>query len=153
MSLILLVFAGCSTNDKPANLIPQDKMRYLLTDMHLIESRSYRIVKDDSAKRVTKASYLFVLKKYKVDTAQFRSSMEYYLKHPDVMDKMYEQMIDSLSKRQSKLSAEARPKIDSTLIKKNLQKEKHKRDSVLRTRDSIRKKSFFSVKKPQVKKI
>lgn len=148
---LIVTLSGCTKNDKPANLIPRDKMKNILTDMHLIESRSYRIVKDDSAKSVTKASYLFIFKKYNIDTAQLRTSMEYYLSNPEMMDQMYEEMIDSLQKRQSKLSIANRPTMDSTLIKKNLQKDKLKRDSVLKARDSVRKRLHFDVRKSPVK--
>ncbi|UKJ05854.1 DUF4296 domain-containing protein [Solitalea lacus] len=136
-------------------------MKNILMDMHLVESRSFRISNSDSAKRVTKASYQFIFKKYKIDTAQLRSSLEYYLSEPELLDNMYEQMIDSLSKRQTKLVKEDRKdmkpavdlkldsiKKDSIKLKKQLKERQLTKDSIKRDAENIKRR--FNVKKHPV---
>lgn len=136
--ILSVLVAGCRNDGRPADVIPEEKMKNILTDLHLIESRSYRIPKDDSAKRVTKASYEFVFKKYNIDTATLSKSMTYYLSHPEIMDAMYEQMIDSLSKRQSELSKTERPSsIEAPFEETKAKKKPLNRDSLKRVRDSV----------------
>ncbi|AFD07080.1 hypothetical protein D3C87_1705000 [compost metagenome] len=136
--ILSVLVVGCKNDSRPSDVIPEEKMKNILTDLHLIESRSYRIPKDDSAKRVTKASYEFVFKKYGIDTAALSRSMKYYLNNPEIMDVMYEQMIDSLSKRQSELSKTDRPaSIEKPFAGKTVNKKTINRDSLKRVRDSV----------------
>ncbi|WP_255696405.1 DUF4296 domain-containing protein [Solitalea lacus] len=159
--LLILTIWSCSNKNKPSDLIPKEKMKNILMDMHLVESRSFRISNSDSAKRVTKASYQFIFKKYKIDTAQLRSSLEYYLSEPELLDNMYEQMIDSLSKRQTKLVKEDRKdmkpavdlkldsiKKDSIKLKKQLKERQLTKDSIKRDAENIKRR--FNVKKHPV---
>lgn len=78
-------------------------MREILTDMHYADAYAFQEFRGDSIYRSAAGMYLEIFDKYKIDTATFNKSFRYYARHPKLLDKMYQTMIDSLSARESRL--------------------------------------------------
>lgn len=109
MAPALFLFLGASCMEKdpaPDNLIPRGKMKEILTDMHYADAYAFQEFRADSIYRAAAGMYLEIFEKYGVDTAEFNSSFNYYVEHPDVLDKMYQAMIDSLNARESRIREE-----------------------------------------------
>ncbi len=87
----------------------------ILADVHTTEAQIERqIIYPDTALM----SYNYIqdelLKRHGVTQQQFRDTYRYYLNHLKEMDQLYEEIIDTLSTRESKAKAAAGIQEDST---------------------------------------
>jgi len=87
----LLTITGCHKKqimDKPAHLIPYDKLVNIIVDSYLIESYVYMAPNDSDKEEMTKALYYDMFKRYKVTKDEFVSSIDYYFGDEDIANKM-----------------------------------------------------------------
>ena len=110
--LLSLLFCLCllscqqQTDDKPANMIPQQKMVRILADIHITEALIERNVSyPDTALVLYADKHTGILKKHAVEKQAFESTYRYYLTHLPEMDKLYEIVVDTLSVRESQAEA------------------------------------------------
>ena len=76
----------------------------VLTDVHLTEAAPVPMqLIGDSALQFVADHYQWVFEKNQVTEEQFRASMKFYVEHPKQLDKIYEKVIDNLSKMQSQI--------------------------------------------------
>lgn len=92
--LFLIFFLSCSESSVPVGVISIDKMSELLKEIHYAEASIPTGISADSTKKVIVANYNFIFKRFKVDKKEFQKSMNYYIKHPDKLDKVYQNIID-----------------------------------------------------------
>jgi hypothetical protein len=113
-----LAFLACTPEEeenKPADLVPTDKMTRILIDVHLTEASIGRTIRNFDTSRVAyKQAHKLVLKRHHVSDSAFKHSYDYYLLHPALLDKIYDNVLDSLSLREAKLTEKAVP--DSAAI-------------------------------------
>jgi hypothetical protein len=105
--IILLSLSGCGgiKDNKPADLIPEEKMIEILTDIHIADAvveQKYTTQKPDLP--LTNALYTRIYKNYGITAARYKSSYKYYEAHPALMDKIYTQVITELSKKEALLN-------------------------------------------------
>lgn len=98
--LICGMLSACSSSEKkPADLLPKDKMEKVLWDMVLADRFSSQYLLKDSLKVDVKTEtfrlYEEVFAIHKINRDQFISSYKYYLNHPQVLKVMF----DSISVR------------------------------------------------------
>lgn len=110
--LTLLILTGCTHNISekkgrpPADLIPRNEMVDIITDMHL-----YDAVMKEKQKKHNKISepeyymYQAVMKKHDITREQFESSLKYYQQDLEDFDKIYEDVIERLSKMKAKVDS------------------------------------------------
>ncbi|MBD2699654.1 DUF4296 domain-containing protein [Spirosoma sp. BT702] len=104
-NLLILVFwlTGCTAteDERPENLIPDDRMVAILTEVHMNEARVSRLGLSsiDSSNIVYKRLETQLFKKMKVDTAVYRKSYIYYSSHPAEMEAIYKQVTKKLEQR------------------------------------------------------
>lgn len=98
---------GCNrfADDKPTDLIPQDKMIEVLVEIHVADA----VVEQKFGPQtpnlpMTNALYNRIYQNYGITAAQYKLSYRYYEAHPDIMDKMYTQVITELSKKEAILT-------------------------------------------------
>ena len=107
LSFLLLSCQNIKENKKPKNLIPQDTMVMVLTDLALFNSaRNYnrRILEETG---IHPEDYLFT--KYNIDSTQFRLSTEYYAKNYDDYQQIYKKVkgnLEGLKDKYQKLEDE-----------------------------------------------
>jgi predicted ribosome quality control (RQC) complex YloA/Tae2 family protein len=102
---ILIILAACAPDDnkhRNTDMITEDKMVQLLVDIHLTDavlSVIYRTKpkSDDATLRI----YESVLKKHNTTREQFDRSIEYYSRHIEEYEKIYDKVIEELSKLES----------------------------------------------------
>jgi hypothetical protein len=105
--LIILAMSSCyhSAPDPAYNMslvLPADTMVVLLTDIHLADGVINTIKeKNKSVKPLATEYFEAVLKKHAVDRSVFEESMRYYAFHTEELNKIYEQVIIELSKKES----------------------------------------------------
>lgn len=99
---IWLMMACTAPEDKrPDNLIDEDRMVDILTEIQVIEARTSRLSlgSTDSAYIAYKHQENQVFRKFRVDTAAYRKSYIFYSAHPADMEAIYEKITARLTKR------------------------------------------------------
>lgn len=100
-------FLSCSdkTEEKPADLLPPEKLTSILADIHLAETRVEKMgLQPDTAKVIFKRLQKEALLKHEVSEEEFQKSYAYYQEHLVQLDKIYEALIDTLGMREIKLT-------------------------------------------------
>lgn len=108
IGLLLIGWSCGPSGDKPpANLIAEDKMVDILTDIHLAESRVSKLSlgSPDSSAIVYKRLERDIFKKYKVDTSTYNTSYMYYSSRPKLLEEIYQQVVDKLQDKKADSTA------------------------------------------------
>ncbi len=103
-SIILLSLCGCTQfqDQKPTDLIPEDRMIQIMVDIHVADALVEQKYGPTNPNRpLTNALYTRIYKNYAISPDQFRTSYRYYESHPEAMDRMYTQIITELSKKEA----------------------------------------------------
>jgi len=74
----------------PREIIQPDKMEKVLFDVHVVDGYITTITSKDTATRVASSYYKGIYKKFDIDSAMYATSMTYYYSHPEVLDKIYD---------------------------------------------------------------
>jgi len=104
---LLIIGCGEKKGVPPANLIPEDKMISLLTDIRLLEgaySLNYRQV--DTSEYKIESYYQKIFKDYNVSKEQFKTSYSFYSTQENKMPAIENAVIERLSEIQAKQEAQ-----------------------------------------------
>lgn len=109
----IILLTSCYTAPKkeldpaPVNLIDRDQLVLIIVDVEIAESalRQKQNVGHE-IKNIKESYYYSIFTKYEVTREQFDSSMTYYKQDPEVMDKIYEDVITKLSVMESEIQLE-----------------------------------------------
>jgi hypothetical protein len=108
--IILFFLASCyrEAPDKQVNfdmskVIPQEKMVEVMTDMHLLEGAVLQKQRQNAVSYKASPYYNIILEKHQITGEQFEESVRYYTYHTGMMDKIFEEVIVNLSKKESEL--------------------------------------------------
>ncbi|QNF34561.1 DUF4296 domain-containing protein [Adhaeribacter swui] len=105
--LFLLLSCSPASEPQPANLIPEEKMTRIMMDVHLAEAQVENAgLPLDSGEAVYRKLQQQIFKKYQVKETDFNTSYQYYLRNLNLLDKIYEKVIDSLTVRETLLKAQ-----------------------------------------------
>jgi len=97
----LLILIGCKDEavQKPANLIAEDKMIDILSDIVVLEA-----IKVENQESLTKRGIeenQYIYKKYKIDSLQFVKSNKFYASDINAYEKMYQKVADKIAKKRA----------------------------------------------------
>jgi hypothetical protein len=97
----LVVACTAPENKPPENLIPENQMADILTEVHMAEARVSRLSlrSVDSSNIAYKHLESQIFKKFGVDTARYRKSYIFYSSHPADMEAIYQQVTEKLKKK------------------------------------------------------
>lgn len=101
ISLLFLCSCGSGGDNIPANILPKDKMVRVLTGIHIKEAEQQQLVLDQSALASDTFSFNEVFKKENITRAQYDSSMMFYTAHPQLLDQVYDEVINELNNMKS----------------------------------------------------
>lgn len=112
LPLVLLSLLSCNENllEKPDDLIPEDKMVAILTDLAVVnaaKSTNMAVLQDLD---IEPMDYIF--KKYDIDSLQFVESDRYYASLPPEYEEIYKR-VESKLEEQAKTMEEAKRVNDS----------------------------------------
>lgn len=101
LSLLLLLGCQAPEDHKPDDLIPEDRMVDILTEVHLAESQTSRLSlgSTDSSRVAYKHIETKLFQKMKVDTSVYSRSFIFYSSHPKYMERIYQNVVDRLKKK------------------------------------------------------
>ncbi|GHB67827.1 DUF4296 domain-containing protein [Persicitalea jodogahamensis] len=105
LSLILTGLLACNGEDSPPDdLIPQEKMAEILTEIHIAEARvtNMQLRSQDSSILLYEKMQKRIWEKNKVDTSVYRKSYSFYTTHPALLSEIYEQVEKNMEVREKK---------------------------------------------------
>lgn len=118
--LILVLITSCTSPEEegiPENVLPPEKFTSVMIDVQITEGMRAQGVDIITPGDGVEGAYEEIFSKHQINKEAFDESYNYYLDHPDQMEKIYEQVLDSLSKLDAqikqKFSAERKARIDS----------------------------------------
>ena len=102
---IFVVFAAlqsCSNKDGARPEIKKDKLVDVLVDIHLADGYlTYTGGRVDRNRDKIEGVYDYVLRKHNITPKQFHNTMIYYSYHIDDYEKLYNKVIEKLTKRET----------------------------------------------------
>lgn len=102
ISFMILLLVGCTSDKKPEDVLPEDKMVEVLIDIQMTEGIAGALpISYDSSQVLYRLLEREVFLKHEVEDSVFIQSMVYYLQYPAKIDAIYARVVDSLSLRQS----------------------------------------------------
>ena len=102
---LLIAFAtSCQkiSDSRPKDVLPEEAMRSVMIDLYLFEGSA--CIKQIPVGDSTRVPYYnAILKKHGTTLAQYDSSTVWYGRHAVILQKIHQQVLDSLSERSLKL--------------------------------------------------
>lgn len=126
-SLLILLLLGCTKEktQKPANLIPEDKMVEILYDINLLQALRNTNYSVYTQENINPEEYIY--KKYSIDSLQFAESNQYYITDVDNYEKLLDKVIAKINDEKTKYNSDTlqvkRPKrtiVSDSTAKKSL---------------------------------
>lgn len=106
--LSTIFFIGCVEEEQipqPENLIQQDSMVVILTDICKVEARFQRRLgtRGNNNSELVYHNYNVIFETHNIELTNFKSSYEYYQESPSKMQELYDSVIVHLTKEQTVL--------------------------------------------------
>lgn len=104
--LVCVFFSSCENDEKPAKgTLSEEKMATILSEIHIAEALVTRLqLKSlDSSLMVFGKLKNDIWKKQKVDTLVYHNSYDYFMSHPQMMSRIYDDV-------EKKIEAREKPK-------------------------------------------
>ena len=100
-----LIFIACESNEVsiPDDVIDREEMVLILADIHIAEATSNYKLLNDSVKTNINIYYSDIFKKHNITSEQYKTSYDFYLEHPQLFNRMYDEVINELSRRQTEI--------------------------------------------------
>ena len=101
------IIASCG---KPKTIIPEGvlsekEMIPVLVDIHIAQSAASLYDPEDSAKHNMNEMLPYILSIHHIEKAKYDSSISFYTRHPEIMQVMYDEVINEISKKQGEESS------------------------------------------------
>jgi hypothetical protein len=105
--LLTFLLTACSSDDKPENLIPEDKMAKILSEIHILEAQinNLHFQHQDSSVYVYQKKRFEIMKTFELDTVTFKVSLKYYLLNPEKMKDIYSEVKKNLEAKKKVIEA------------------------------------------------
>lgn len=98
-----LLLVSCEEKEEtvviPANVLSKERMTKLITDIHIAEAEVNAGTLPDSTSKVP-ISFQKIFDKDSVTKQQYEESLTFYLEHPVLLDSIYTQVLNDMSKMQ-----------------------------------------------------
>jgi hypothetical protein len=103
VGLIFLLLCGCKQEfpDVPKDIIPVEKMKTILIEMHIADSVAETKAQTGGDEKVLTKSYTAqIFKNNGISREEYLKSFSWYESHPKLLNKMYDDILAELSKRE-----------------------------------------------------
>jgi len=118
--LTIILIVSCSSPEEegiPENVLSPEKFTSVMIDVQITEGMRAQGVDLITPGEGVEGAYEEIFSKHQINKESFDVSYDYYLDHPDKMEKIYEQVLDSLSKLDAqvkqKFTTERKARADS----------------------------------------
>lgn len=102
--MLLLTASGCTSDQKPRDLLPKSEMVSAMAELYLAEQKLSTVgVPRDSIVLIMNEMSKSILDKMGTADSVFKRSFDYYMQHPAEMEEIYTVLIDSLNLREQRM--------------------------------------------------
>lgn len=110
ISIAVLSCGGKKSGETSSTILSKNEMIKILSDIQIAEATlNVKNYKRDSADIMATAFYNSIFKNHKITYQIFEESFKYYSDNPALLDEIYQQVVDDLSMKQSKVKRFAPP--------------------------------------------
>ncbi|MEO8086453.1 MAG: DUF4296 domain-containing protein [Bacteroidota bacterium] len=105
---VLSVFIFSCSKPKPEipkGILTQKEMVPVLVDIHVAQAATGLFNTGDTSKYTMNDYIPYILSIHHIEKAVYDSSVAFYTQHPEIMQEMYDDVIDELSKKQGEVSS------------------------------------------------
>ena len=107
LSLLGVLLLGCTDPETkiPTGILSEVEFVNMLKDVHLAEA-TFELNKSkgiENAKNTLANNYQSIYKKHNIDDSTFSKSLEYYAKHPKILEEIYSTILEQLTDERSTL--------------------------------------------------
>ncbi len=130
LSLLLIISGAitfsCSRDRSSDEVISEEGMSLILLDIYISENELSNLgMNRDTTVEIFKKYEKLIFERNNIDEEKYRKSLTYYYDHPDMLEKIYDIVLDSLTLRESK-------------IKARMESERLRKDSVKLATDTLK---------------
>jgi competence protein ComGC len=105
--LLSILLLACTTPkiEIPTEILSEKVCASILKEIHL-EEAAFELNKSKgviNAKNSLATSYQSIYKKHNIDDSTFSKSLEYYAKHPEILEEIYSAVLEQLTGERSTL--------------------------------------------------
>ena len=118
--LLIVLLSSCHSEKKqeiPTGVMSSEKFTSVMIDVQLLEAMRAQGVEMIAPEEGVEGEYSKIFSKHHISESEFRTSYKFYREHPDKMEKVFEQVLDSLSKLDAEVkqrySAQRKAQTDS----------------------------------------
>lgn len=102
--LTICIFVACNQNKpaeqaKPEWLLDEKTMVDIIVDMRIADAATY--INTGAPPRDKLKDRAFIMKKYHIADSVFMKSHDYYTGHPEMINRIYEKVVDRLSEMEA----------------------------------------------------
>ncbi|MFN7014069.1 MAG: DUF4296 domain-containing protein [Bacteroidia bacterium] len=106
--IAILLFSSCSLEKKeisiPDYVITQDSMVHILADVHIQEAMMNQYSQEGRHMKMNPIKqYQLIFDKYNISKERYDSSYQFYLDNPSLLNKIYENVVIELTKKQAEI--------------------------------------------------
>src|SRR6476659_4261663 len=107
MAMLMLLLMACSKKEPgiPPAIISPDKMVGILTDVHIAQAAVSTYNVGDTVKYSVSDYMPAIFKNHAITKEQFDSSLQYYSSNPALLDSIYKEVLEELSRKEGELDA------------------------------------------------
>ena len=100
LALLGVLLLGCTDPETkiPTGILSEVKFVNMLKDVHFAEA-TFELNKSkgiENTKNTLATSYQSIYTKYNIDDSTFNKSLEYYAKHPEILEEIYSTVLQEL---------------------------------------------------------
>lgn len=101
--LCMVFITGCNQNKHPKDIIEQEKMIDIMTDLHVIDGYMSQLMYSDTRKISGKNLYAAVYNNHHITKQIYEKSLKYYSMDPVLLDSMYSKVEKEIDLKEKKL--------------------------------------------------
>lgn len=106
--LAVASLTACKKETRPAGILSPEEFSKVLVEVYLAEARmNSTALQRDSAVKLFAAYETKMLQQFDLPDSVVRKTQQYYVDHPEQLEKIYDSVIDTLSLRQQKVNKKA----------------------------------------------
>ena len=89
----------------PEGVLSEKEMIPVLVDIHIAQAATSLYSPQDSERYGMNELLPYILSIHHIEQVKYDSSISFYTRHPEIMQKMYDEVINELSKKQGEVSS------------------------------------------------
>ena len=108
LTILSVLLLACSSpkTEIPTEILSETEFTNILKEVHLAEAAFELIKREEIPNPINNLanSYQSIYYKYDIDASTFSKSLNYYSKHPEILEKIYSTVLEELNEERSTLN-------------------------------------------------